>query len=94
MLVELKGRGTWFPTASQAVSWFRKRRSCRLTAVQTDNGALKIKAELNGCGDTPGLKLRIHKPGTRHLRDAGRESAKVEFVDVPFSQSLETTITV
>ncbi len=60
---ELKNRGAWFSTASDAVSWFRKRRSAVFEGVSTDSGTLRVKIGINGNEELPGLRLRVHKPG-------------------------------
>jgi hypothetical protein len=94
MLSELKGRGAWFPTAGQAVSWFRKRRSVRIEAVQIRDGVLNLKATAGVQDTLPGLKARVHKPKARNLTEAMRDPAPAQFEDICFSRSLETTISV
>jgi hypothetical protein len=50
LLAELKRRRAWFPTAAQAVAWFRRRRAATFDAAGTiDN-------------DAPGFTLRKHEP--------------------------------
>lgn len=51
---ELKNRGAWFATASQAVSWFQKRRS----ASFIENSMVVAP---NHPGELPALRLRIHR---------------------------------
>jgi hypothetical protein len=60
---ELRKREAWFSTASQAVSWFRKRRSAVFETVDRDSGILRVKVGFDGKEELPGLRLRVHKPG-------------------------------
>ncbi len=53
LIQELKMRGAWFATASEAVAWFRKRRS----AVFSSKTVELIAGEYSG---TPELQLRVH----------------------------------
>ena len=60
---ELKNREAWLSTASQAVSWFRKRRSAIFETVGGESRTLRVKIGLDGNEELPGLRLRVHKPG-------------------------------
>jgi len=60
---ELQNRGAWFSTASQAVSWFRRRRSAVFETLSWDSGTLRVKIGLDGDEELPGLRLRVHRPG-------------------------------
>lgn len=60
LINELKMRGAWFATASEAVSWFRKRRS----AVFEDIGCEPLTSQLGiaanaSYSDLPALQVRI-----------------------------------
>lgn len=59
---ELMNRGAWFATASQAVSWFRKRRSAEFETAAWEPGAVRVKVSGDVGGELPGLRLRVHKP--------------------------------
>jgi peptidoglycan/xylan/chitin deacetylase (PgdA/CDA1 family) len=60
LLDELKRQGAWFATATQAVAWFRKRRSASIE--QTDAAELEVGG--NQCNDNlPGLRVQLHNPG-------------------------------
>jgi hypothetical protein len=69
LVEELKCKGAWFPTAAQAVSWFRKRRSATFKTIDWDGDVLHAKVECDGTEELPGLRLRIHHP--RASRDIG-----------------------
>lgn len=61
LIQDLERRGAWFSTASQAISWFRKRRSVIFEADSTEPGAVRAKLGLE-CGDNlPNLRLRIYE---------------------------------
>jgi hypothetical protein len=62
LIKELKRGGAWFPTAGQAVSWFRKRRSVVFEPDPLEQGAVRAKIAVSDYGNLPGLQLRIHKP--------------------------------
>jgi hypothetical protein len=80
MLEELKRRGAWFPTAAQAVAWFRKRRAASIESVSFDGRCFRIRASMNRQTAGPGLRLRVHRaaPAFDALIPAGGN-----FVDVP-----------
>jgi len=66
LIDELKEKGAWVATASEAVAWFRKRRS-----VTFENDSLKTNAAIgkltaNSDRQVPGLRLRVHTPGKSH----------------------------
>jgi hypothetical protein len=60
---KLRNRGAWFSTASQAVSWFRKRRSAVFETVSRDSDTLRVKIGVDGDEELPRLRLRVHRPG-------------------------------
>jgi hypothetical protein len=90
---ELKGRGAWFPTAAQAVSWFRQRRSAVLEAVHEENGTIKIKASVKRNPCLPGLRIRVYQPSTKSLWEAMPVKSATRFTDVNFDENLEMNIT-
>jgi hypothetical protein len=63
-LVEgLKGKGAWFPTAKQAVSWFRKRRSAVFRTSSTQAGGARLTVIVDGTQDLPDLQVRVYCDG-------------------------------
>ena len=61
LLQDLKSRTAWFPTARDAVSWFRKRRSAVVETMISDGKATRLKVKLSESNDDlPGLRVRIH----------------------------------
>ncbi len=76
LLDDLKRRGAWFPTASQAVAWFRQRRSVVFESVAWDAGTVKICLSGVPAAALPGCRLRVHPPRNRR----GPED---QFIDLP-----------
>jgi len=66
LIDELKRQGAWFATATQAVSWFRKRRSVSFMNISRASGHLSTKIAVEGGSDLPGLLLRIHDSPQMH----------------------------
>jgi len=60
LVAELKRRGAWFATATQAASWFALRRSAVVDSVGWEAGSARSSRP-----DLPGLALRVHAPGWR-----------------------------
>lgn len=86
LIQNLKERGAWFPTAGQAVAWFRQRRSVVFESVSWNGGSLKLRTSAAAADSGPPLRLRVHRP-------AGPGAAAGKFVDVPY-QSGELAIAV
>jgi len=89
LIDELKRRGAWFPTASQAVSWFRKRRSAAIERViqKGDSACMKISVDEDK-HYLPGLTLRVH---TARSTD-NRRRPRREYADVTVNQSSEISV--
>jgi hypothetical protein len=85
LLDDLKRRNVWFATASEAVSWFRKRRSASIQNVTHDGYTLRARLFIDKANDNlPGLTVRVHTP-------AQRDGA---FVDVTVDTSTEVQVSV
>lgn len=85
LLEDLRSREVWFPTATEAVSWFRKRRSAVVENVSRDEKAIRVKVKLNESKDgLPGLRLRIHH--------AKHGDAEQPYAEMNFNRSEELEI--
>lgn len=93
-LAELTNRGAWFPTAAQAVDWFKKRRSAVLELGQAKAGQMTIRVCLDTANSLPGLKIRIHLARIRNPDQALATDAESKFVDVDFNDSKELKIAI
>jgi hypothetical protein len=86
LIDDLKARGAWFCTASQAVSWFRKRRSVIFEADPAAPDTVRVRASApDAQQDLPGLRLRIHK--AQNANAVGTRAPK--YIDVPFAEKVE-----
>lgn len=81
---DLKNRGAWFATASQVVSWFRKRRSVIFETGPTVPEGMRRQMAAVHAHDLPALRLRIHK--ARASGEVG--AAPTGHVDVPCDESV------
>jgi len=93
LLRELKTRGAWFPTASQAVSWFGKRRSAAFGAVTWEDGVVKFNVSANPNPATPGLRVRVHTPRRGNLLETKSANSSAGFVDEGFDGILTASVT-
>jgi peptidoglycan/xylan/chitin deacetylase (PgdA/CDA1 family) len=78
LLEELKGQGAWFATATQAVAWFRKRRSASIE--QTDAAEAKVGGNQRK-DNLPGLRVQRHNasaPQPLRSRNGASDSAVSE----------------
>jgi hypothetical protein len=81
LLDELKAMHPWFATATDAVSWFRKRRHARIYYLPSGRDTLRAELSVGENGNSlPGLIARVHTPTRRDN----------PFVDV----SVETSATI
>jgi hypothetical protein len=92
LLDELKRRGAWFPTALQAVSWFRKRRSAAFGAVEGGNGVVKVTVPAGSGPQLPGLRVRVHRPRAGLLDDTEQARSLAGYEDRGFQAGLETSV--
>jgi hypothetical protein len=58
LVEDLNNRGAWFSTASQAVTWFRKRRAVSFESVKWNSDAKHVQTSLDTGDGLPGLCLR------------------------------------
>ncbi len=84
LIQNLRLRGAWFATASQATSWFRKRRSVGFMA----DGSVRESVPLTERNDhVPGLRLRAHKA----RQSFGGTTNAPAYVDSPLRGNASTT---
>jgi hypothetical protein len=92
LLNDLETRGAWFVTATQAVSWFRKRRSAIFEEVQFDSGALHVKVSTSGGDKLAGLRLRIHKPrGSKRFAECA-DNQPTGHVDISLNERIDALV--
>jgi hypothetical protein len=93
LLQELERRSAWFPTAAQAVKWFRKRRSAAIEVEQTA-GRVRVRARVAQSDALPGLRVRVHKPRADGLASLATDQSTPAFVDSLLCESAEFSIAV
>jgi len=82
LIDDLRVQGAWFATASQAVSWFRDRRSVVFETDRSDSKELCATTTSAHDERLPDLRLRIQKPNPDRDR-----SNSAGFVDVGINRS-------
>ena len=91
LVQELKSSGAWFSTASEAVSWFQKRRSVVFETDSIESDAVQARLSAQIGDDLPGLRLRIYKP--RELQHRIGTYRSEGYVDIAFNQgNIDTRI--
>jgi len=73
LVEEMERCGAWFASASQAVAWFRMRRSVQFESVGQGVGAAGLKISMDRKHDLPDLQLRIY-------------DAPVSYRDIPVAE--------
>lgn len=79
----LKSSDAWFATASQVVSWFRKRRNVRFERFGIADGVRAFPCE-EGQETLPPLCLRVYQPPMKHNVRASEEETGT-FDDIPWN---------
>jgi len=94
LIAELKDKGAWFPTATDTVSWFKKRRSVTFGNINTEKGVVTLSVSAKEEPTLPGLRVRVHKPTAQSLSDTLPSNSSAQYVDVGFKINLETSIAI
>jgi hypothetical protein len=92
ILDDLREAGAWFPTASQAVAWFRKRREATFDAATWNPDTMRVRVSVAGGQGLPGLRLRIHKAREAHERASIGAGGSGSYVDLDLSDNIDTCI--
>jgi hypothetical protein len=92
-LEDLKSREVWFPTAIDAVSWFRKRRSAVFENVTTEDKAIRINVSMREGGDNlPGLRIRVHKAPAHQASLPKPSGVEEQFAEISLNRSEDIEI--
>jgi hypothetical protein len=93
LLDDLKKMGAWFPTAAQAVSWFKKRRSAVIENVEREAETIRMKVSMdNSDDDLPGLRIRVHKPSAQEPFLPRQVACRNQFAEAALNRSKEVEI--
>lgn len=81
LLHDLRARKPWFATATQAVSWFRKRRAASFACSTKDGRGIRVYPATDPtAADLPPLTARVYNSGTSSYNlDARRSAAFQDF---------------
>ncbi len=82
LLHDLRARKPWFATASQAVSWFRKRRAASFSRATKDGPGIRVQpATDSSVCDLPRLTARVYNSGASTCNlDPRRPAAFEDFI--------------
>lgn len=93
ILAALSQQNAWFATGTQAVAWFRHRRSAVIESVVVERDAVRVRGRLTKLDSVfPGLRIRVHRP---HISTPGELLAVSEdtgFVDTQFNETADLHI--
>ncbi|MFZ0640140.1 MAG: hypothetical protein WAN33_11955 [Candidatus Acidiferrales bacterium] len=94
LIEELKNQRAWFATATQAVAWFRKRRSVVFEQVSWEHDDLTVSISVDAHDESPALLLRVSQAQPPRSVGAIGTADSPTFVEVAFSQNIERRIAV
>jgi peptidoglycan/xylan/chitin deacetylase (PgdA/CDA1 family) len=89
LIQDLKSRGAWFSTASQAITWSRKRRSARFETDSSAPGGVRAQVAVDQRDNLPALRLRIHTPQKLGSISTHRSDS---YTDIVVGESLEVRV--
>ena len=89
LLASMKGRGAWFATASEAVTWFCKRRSATFELDQAKPGTVRLNLPAGNSDGLPALKLRSYQPNASTV---GKDLPALKFEDTEIKEYTEFKI--
>jgi hypothetical protein len=81
----LRSLNGWFGTASQVVSWFRKRREVRFDRAEAADGTRRTWLRYHGDTIQPPLTVRVHLPYARGNNGDSPCATTSKFVDIPWN---------
>jgi hypothetical protein len=83
LLDDLKSSSVWFATASEAVSWFKRRRLTKIDNVVRDGDTVRTRVSVGKSnGDLPAMRLRLHYSPSKHIDVSIKDSTEVQFSPV------------
>ncbi len=79
LLHDLRAKTPWFATATQAVSWFRKRRAVSFANITQDNNSVRVQTATDPTAtDLPPLRLRVYNKRSSTLSREDKGNAVFE----------------
>jgi hypothetical protein len=91
LLCDLRHRTPWFATATEIVSWFRKRRAISFTSITQGGERIRVQPAINRiAADLPPLTVRVYNNGG--LKHDRSHSKSATFKDFTINDSKELLI--
>lgn len=88
----LKSENVFFASATEAVNWYRKRRSVHFDYVKIKSGRVRIKIS-SAVGDQPsGIMIRIHYPRLVNESNDQHQPQIEPWLDIPLTQGEEIEV--
>jgi hypothetical protein len=79
LLGDLRARTPWFATASQTVSWFRRRRTASFVRIARDGNSVRVQTPTDpAAADLPALTLRVYNSASSSHKLGSKENALFE----------------
>jgi len=94
LLKELQVRRTWFASASQAVEWFRKRRTVLFKEVRFSGNKLRLSLRSDEVDIQPPLTIRIYRPLSKKLEKNDFSIHMRNYFDMPWNGKREIGISI
>jgi hypothetical protein len=93
VVAALKEANAWFATASQAVAWFRQRRTVAFESVIWQPGLVRVRACFDRNTAVPGLRLRVHR-ARPHAAPPRPNAAADHYIDADLNVGRDTCVCV
>jgi len=79
LLGDLRAQTPWFATASQTVSWFRRRRTASFVRIAHDGNSVRVRTATDpAAADLPALTLRVYNSASSSHKLGSKENALFE----------------
>jgi hypothetical protein len=89
LLTDLRARSPWFATGSQAVSWFRKRRTASFVKSGENDARVRVVTALDSInGALPPLTLRIYNPTSLRQKEGAKGTGVFEDITIDGSEGI------
>lgn len=94
LLERLESYTPWFATASEAVQWFKSRRSVRFQEVSLNSGRIRIQSVPGCAAKLPHMTLRVYLPDNNVPENDRDGLDEIKWTDIEFHTGSEMEIPV
>lgn len=89
LLNHISSKNVWFATVSQAVSWFKKRRSVRIENMVREGDTVRARVSVSERDPgLPAMRLRLHCSASKYIDMPIAVATEVQFSAVPDDELL------